>query len=350
MKTLRNPVSCVSSLFVVAVAVCLAHVPDARAGTVRGTVKMPDASRSTRLYHGYWRLENGNVPVQTAGGAKAETVVVLENVKGAHAPSARTVTIELGGLDARPRLVDHRPRLGHRAEEHRQGAARAVDAGQAVGDAAGDADARADPPPALRRPRRLRHPRQRVPAHHDLVLVVGTTYFSAVDDKGSFSIANVPDGNATLKVWARGKWVAEQQTGHRHPRQGRADDQGRLPARPREGRARGQGGRVARGNPNVPVQDLRSSCSRSRRRSPSTFALIAPRPFERKLRRPGGPAPRSRAVRRRADVQGRRPQVDRPRRQAGARRHHRRVAGRGLTRLGRDTRSSTARSRTASGR
>ena len=66
---------------------------------------MPDASRSTRLYHGYWRLENGNVPVQTAGGAKAETVVVLENVKGAHAPSARTITVELGGLDARPRLL-----------------------------------------------------------------------------------------------------------------------------------------------------------------------------------------------------------------------------------------------------
>jgi hypothetical protein len=28
------------------------------------------------------------------------------------------------------------------------------------------------------------------------VLVVGTTYFSAVDDKGAFSIANVPDGTA----------------------------------------------------------------------------------------------------------------------------------------------------------
>src|SRR5215510_6039098 len=105
MKTLRTPVSRVSTLFVVAVAFCLAQVPAAHAGTVRGTVKMPDASRSTRLYHGYWRLENGNVPVQTAGGAKAETVVVLENVKGAHAPSARTVTIELGSLDARPRLV-----------------------------------------------------------------------------------------------------------------------------------------------------------------------------------------------------------------------------------------------------
>ena len=43
------------------------------------------------------------------------------------------------------------------------------------------------------------------------MIIVGTTYFSAVDDKGAFSIANVPDGTATLKVWARGKWVAEQQ-------------------------------------------------------------------------------------------------------------------------------------------
>src|SRR5215510_15264315 len=105
MKTLRNPLSRASRLLAVCIAVCLALPPSARAGTVRGSVKMPDASRSTRLYQGYWRLENGNVPVQTAGGVKVETVVVLENVKGAHAPSARTVTIELGSLDARPRLV-----------------------------------------------------------------------------------------------------------------------------------------------------------------------------------------------------------------------------------------------------
>ena len=30
---------------------------------------------------------------------------MLENVNGAHPPAARTVTIEIGGLDARPRLV-----------------------------------------------------------------------------------------------------------------------------------------------------------------------------------------------------------------------------------------------------
>jgi len=76
--------------------------PSAHAGTVKGSVKLPEGSRSTRLFHGYWRVENGNVPVQNAGGAKAETVVLIENMKG-KAPSARTVSVDLGGLDARPR-------------------------------------------------------------------------------------------------------------------------------------------------------------------------------------------------------------------------------------------------------
>ena len=54
MKKLRNPVS---RLFVVASVAFLSLTATARATTVKGTVKMPDASRSTRLYHGYWRLE-----------------------------------------------------------------------------------------------------------------------------------------------------------------------------------------------------------------------------------------------------------------------------------------------------
>ena len=77
----------------------------AQAGALKGSVKLPDSARSTRLYQGYWRLENGNVPVSNTGGAKLETVVVLENVNGAHPPPARTVTVEMGGLDAHPRLV-----------------------------------------------------------------------------------------------------------------------------------------------------------------------------------------------------------------------------------------------------
>jgi hypothetical protein len=85
--------------------VTLLSAGSVRAGTVKGVVKLPEAARSTRLNQGYWRLENGIVPVQNTGGAKAETVVVLEDVKGAHPLPARTVTVEIGGLDARPRLV-----------------------------------------------------------------------------------------------------------------------------------------------------------------------------------------------------------------------------------------------------
>src|SRR3954470_21973532 len=98
-----SPVALASALAAL-LGAALAAAP-AWAGTVKGTVKLPEGVRSTRLYQGYWRLENGNVPVQNAGGAKAETVVVLTNVKGARPLPARTVTVEIGGLEARPRLV-----------------------------------------------------------------------------------------------------------------------------------------------------------------------------------------------------------------------------------------------------
>ena len=60
-------------------------------------------------------------------------------------------------------------------------------------------------------PRRLRHPRQRVPAHHDLGDHRRLAVLRGGRREGRFSINNVPDGTATLKVWTRGKWVAEQE-------------------------------------------------------------------------------------------------------------------------------------------
>jgi hypothetical protein len=211
MKTLRNPVPRVSSLLLVPVAAYLTLAPCAWAGTVRGVVKMPDASRSTRLYQGYWRLENGNVPVQTSGGVKVETVVVLENVKGAHAPSARTITIELGSLDARPRLVITGP--GSVLELKNTGKVRHELSTPETPDVM---------PLETLAPGATRHARfdklggfvirdSEYPHIMISVIIVGTTYFAPVDDKGAFSIPNVPDSNATLKVWTRGKWVAEQQ-------------------------------------------------------------------------------------------------------------------------------------------
>lgn len=184
----------------------------ARAGTVKGTVKLPESGRSTRLYQGYWRLENGNVPVQTTGGAKLETAVVLENVNGAHPPPARTVTVEIGGLDARPRLVIVGP--GSVIEIKNTGKVRL--------NLSTPATPSVMPPEMLPpggTPRRAKFDSVGGFAIRDAdyphimvsVLVVDSPFYATVDEKGAFTIPGVPDGKANLKVWARGKWAAQQE-------------------------------------------------------------------------------------------------------------------------------------------
>src|SRR3569623_1475709 len=74
------------------------------AGTVKGTVRVPDTVRSGRMNQGYWRLENGNEPVRPSS-RKAGTVVVLQGISGTHTPPPRTVTVEIAGLTATPRIV-----------------------------------------------------------------------------------------------------------------------------------------------------------------------------------------------------------------------------------------------------
>jgi plastocyanin len=183
----------------------------AATGTVKGTVKLPEGSRSTRLFAGYWRLENGNVPVQNAGGAKAETVVVLDKLSGAHAPPARTVTVEIGGLDAHPRLVIVGPgsvveikntgKMTHELstpdnpnlmpiERLGPGSARHVKFTAAGGYAIRDAE---------------------YPHIMISVIVVDSPYYSTLDEHGAFSVSNVPEGKATLRVWTRGAWASEQE-------------------------------------------------------------------------------------------------------------------------------------------
>jgi hypothetical protein len=182
----------------------------AHAGTLKGTVKMPDGARSTRLYQGYWRLENGIVPVQNSGGAKAETVVVLENLKG-KAPAARTVTVEIGGLDARPRLLVLGP--GSVVEIKNTGKMRHE---LSTPDAPKVMPIEALPPGATRRQRFdtvggyvIRD--SEYPHIMVSVIVVDSPYYSTLDEKGGFSIASVPDGKASLKVWTRGHWATEQE-------------------------------------------------------------------------------------------------------------------------------------------
>ena len=183
----------------------------ALANTVKGTVKLPEGARSTRLFSGYWRLENGNVPVQTTGGAKAETVVVLEDVKGAHAPPARTVTVEIGGLDARPRLVIVGP--GSVLE--------IKNTGKMTHDLS-IPDNTAIMPPERLGPGSTRHVKFEAQGGNVIrdaeyphimisVIVVDSPYYSTLDEKGAFAVGNVPDGKVRLHVWTRGAWATEQE-------------------------------------------------------------------------------------------------------------------------------------------
>jgi hypothetical protein len=215
MMTLRTSsrVSFPAVSTALALLVALAAGASAWAGTVtlKGSVKLPDAARSTRLYQGYWRLENGNVAVQNSGGAKLETAVVLENINGAHPPPARTVTVELGGLDAHPRMVITGP--GSVIELKNTGKVRLA---LSTPDTPSVMPLEQLPPGATRR---AKFDAVGGFAIHDTeyphilisVIIVDSPFFATADEKGSFSIAGVPDGKAHLKVWTRGKWAAEQE-------------------------------------------------------------------------------------------------------------------------------------------
>jgi hypothetical protein len=131
-------------------------------------------------------------------------------VNGAHPPAPRTVTIEMGGLDAHPRMVISGP--GSVLEIKNTGKVRL------------DMSTPATPsvmpleqlPPGATR--RVKFDAPGGYAVHDAqyphilisVIIVDSPFYSTVDEKGSFSIPGVPDGKAHLKVWSRGKWAAEQ--------------------------------------------------------------------------------------------------------------------------------------------
>ena len=199
------------SFVVAASLLALGRPRPALAGTVKGVVHLGDEAGSTRLYQGYWRLENGNVPVQSAGGAKAETVVVLELTKDTHAPAARTVTVEIGGLDARPRLVVLGP--GSVVELKNTGK---------VTHEFSTPDNPTLMPVERLSPGTFRRQQFSTPGGYLIrcaeyphiaisAIVVKSSYFSTLDEKGNFSIPDVPDGKAILKVWTRGRWSYEEE-------------------------------------------------------------------------------------------------------------------------------------------
>jgi plastocyanin len=180
----------------------------ARAAALRGTVSLPDELRSTRRHLGYWRVENGNVAIVSMP-YRAQTVVVLAGFKGAP-PPAKTVTVEISGLQATTPLVVVGPGS---VVEFRNGDRVAHDLGIA------------DQPQVMAVERlaagNMRRVRFAQPGGHLVrcaeyphlaisVVVADGPHFALVDDKGGFRFTDVPDGKGTLKVWSQGRWVHEE--------------------------------------------------------------------------------------------------------------------------------------------
>jgi plastocyanin len=181
----------------------------ALAGTVKGTVRLPDSVQSGRSNQGYWRLENGNVPVRPST-RKSGAVVVLDGVSGARPPAPKTVTVEISALNASPRIVVVGP--GSVVEFKNQG--------KITHELSVPADQTLMPTERLN-PGTFRNQKFGVPGGYLVrcseypslaisVIVVDSPYYAVVDERGGFTIPGVPDTKANLKVWAGGRWAYEQ--------------------------------------------------------------------------------------------------------------------------------------------
>jgi plastocyanin len=178
----------------------------ALAAPVKGTLKLPDEPRPAEL-SGYWRVENGLLPVLPPD-AQGDAVVVLESATPAKAEPP-VVTVELHGLRLDPRTLavpvgatvqfKNSDRVPHTLYIERETTLMPP-----------------EPTPAGQtRPQKFLtageyHLRdQEYPHVSGTVLVVASPYAGIADGSGAFKI-DAPEGKYTAKVWWRGAWVLSQ--------------------------------------------------------------------------------------------------------------------------------------------
>jgi hypothetical protein len=180
----------------------------ALAAPVKGTVNLPGSLKGGRRHLGYWRLENGNVPIQPAP-YRGDTVVVVEGLKGG-SPAAKTLTVEIAGLQVSTPVVVVGP-----------GSVIEIKNNDRVAHVLGIAEKPDVMPVERLMANQLRRVRFNEPGGYLVrceeyphvalsVIVVSSPYFAVADEKGAFKIADVPEGKGNLKVWSRGRWVHEE--------------------------------------------------------------------------------------------------------------------------------------------
>lgn len=179
------------------------------AAPVKGTVTLPGEIKSGRRFMGYWRVDNGIVPIAPST-TKLETVAVIVGGK-ARPPAPKTVSVEIAGLQASPSLIV----IGEGSVvEFRNNDKVAHDLSVASHPQVMPLERL--PAGGLRRQRFaeaggylvrcIEYPHVTVS-----VVVVASPHFSNVDDSGNFKIADVPEGKAKLRIWSQGRWVHDQE-------------------------------------------------------------------------------------------------------------------------------------------
>lgn len=179
-----------------------------RATPVRGTVTLPAADKSADTPSGYWRVENGLLPIGPRADQRGEVVVIIEGEAPPKAKEATSVTVELHGLKLDPRVAvitvggtvtfKNSDRVPHTLYvDHAESLMPPLPT------PTGQSRAQKFSAAGAYRVRDEECP------HVDGMVLVTDAAYAILDDKGSFKL-DVPEGHYTLRVLWRGAWAYSQ--------------------------------------------------------------------------------------------------------------------------------------------
>ncbi len=196
-----------SLLFSLLACLIASAASPALAGSVRGTVNLPEEFKTGRRFLGHWRVENTTAAVQPPP-SRGDTVVLVVGPKG-QTLAPRNTPVEIVGMQANPTTIV----VGEGAVVEFRNSDKVAHELSVPGR------------PDVMDPQRVsagsvRKTRFGVPGEYVVrcadyphiaisVIVTSSPFFATTDEKGGFKLLDVPDGPATLKVWSNGRWVHE---------------------------------------------------------------------------------------------------------------------------------------------
>jgi plastocyanin len=175
------------------------------AESLRGQVDLPAAAQEGRRYRGFWRMENGSVPVKPPP-ASAAPIVFLSGPEGTP-PAAKTVEVKIAGFAAEPKVVVVGPgsvvEIRNEDKTHHDLSIPGQETVMPL-ERLGSKNLRRQKfaLAGVYEIRSAEHPHLAIS-----VIVAENPYFASCDAKGAFKMDDVPNGTATLKVHAGGRIV-----------------------------------------------------------------------------------------------------------------------------------------------